>query len=161
MSIRTQDHIELELERGFAGGERSEPEGRAQRTAGGAPAAGGPRTRAARELSEELVEDALERVRAGLPVGELPEEVRERLTDGLIDELLGGARGEKEVLGPGGVLGDLTRRLVERAMEAELTGHLGYRAWPGAAGRGGQLAQRRAAQDAVDRSRPGADRAAA
>jgi putative transposase len=29
-------------------------------------------------------------------------------------------------VGPGGLLADLTRRLVERAMSAELTEHLGY-----------------------------------
>ena len=132
MSTRTLKHIESE-ELGHAGVERSEPRGRAQRNAGGATVAGG--LPAGRELSEELVEDALDRLRAGLPVGELPAEVRERLTDGLIDELLGGARGEREVLGHGGLLGDLTRRLVERAMGAELTDHLGYE--PGEAPLGG------------------------
>ncbi len=90
-------------------------------------------------LSGELVEDALYRVRAGLAVGELPDEVRERLTDGMIDELLAssGARSEREVVGPGGVLGELTRRLIERAMAGELTEHLGYepgQAPPGGAG---------------------------
>jgi putative transposase len=44
----------------------------------------------------------------------------------LIDELLAGARSEEEIVGPGGLLADLTRRLVERAMSAELTEHLGY-----------------------------------
>jgi putative transposase len=44
----------------------------------------------------------------------------------LIDELLAGARTEEEIVGPGGLLADLTRRLVERAMSAELTEHLGY-----------------------------------
>jgi hypothetical protein len=63
---------------------------------------------------------------AGPPVAQLPDGVRERLSDELIDELLAGARGEEEIVGPGGLLGDLTRRLVERAMDAELTGHLGY-----------------------------------
>jgi putative transposase len=138
MSTRTQQHIELEQELGFAGVERSEPGGRVQRNAGGAPATGGlPAGRAGRELSQELVEQALERVRAGVAVGELPQEVREQLTDGLIDELLAGKRGEAEILGPGGLLGDLTRRLVERCMEAELTEHLGYehgQAPPGGAG---------------------------
>ena len=90
-----------------------------------------------RELSEELLDQAFDRVRAGLPVGELPEELREQLTDGLIDELLAGRRGEAEILGPEGLLGDLTRRLVERCMESELTEHLGYehgQAPPGGAG---------------------------
>jgi putative transposase len=56
----------------------------------------------------------------------LPETVRERLSDELIDELLADRRGEAEIVGPGGLLADLTRRLVERAMAGELTDHLGY-----------------------------------
>jgi putative transposase len=44
----------------------------------------------------------------------------------VIDELLAGARTEEEIVGPGGVLAQLTRRLVERAMAVELTEHLGY-----------------------------------
>ena len=59
-----------------AGGLRSEPGGRAERPAGGAPL---------REL-------------------ELPGEVRDRLSDEVIDELLAGARTEEEIVGPGGVL---------------------------------------------------------
>ena len=81
-----------------AGGVRSEPGGRAQRPAGEAPMA---------------------------EVG-LPQEVRDRLSDEVIDELLAGARTEEEIVGPGGVLAQLTRRLVERALHAELTEHLGY-----------------------------------
>jgi putative transposase len=61
-----------------------------------------------------------------VPVDELLPIARERLSDELIDELLAGARTEQEIVGPGGVLADLTRRLVERAMSAELTEHLGY-----------------------------------
>ena len=57
---------------------------------------------------------------------ELPAAVRDRLSDELIDELLAGARTEEEIVGPGGLLAALTRRLVERAMSAELTEHLGY-----------------------------------
>ena len=104
--------------------ERSEPGGRAQLDdvarglASGAPGR--------RQLRQELVDEAIDRARAGVPIGELPDELRERLTDGLIDELLAGRRGEADVFGPGGLLGDLTRRLVERAMAAELTEHLGY-----------------------------------
>src|SRR3954468_13723503 len=81
-----------------AGGVRSEPGGRAQRPAGGVP------------MTEV----------------ELPQEVRDRLSDEVIDELLAGARSEEEIVGPGGVLGQLTKRLVERALHAELTEHLGY-----------------------------------
>ena len=72
----------------------------------------------------------------GPPVGEatatprsvrerLPSEVRGLLSDELVDELLAGARGEEEIVGPGGLLAGLTKRLVERAMEVELTDHLG------------------------------------
>src|SRR6266536_3355303 len=56
----------------------------------------------------------------------LPDEVRDRLADEVIDGLLAGARSEGEIVGPGGVLAQLTRRLVERALSAELTEHLGY-----------------------------------
>ena len=85
-----------------AGGARSEPGGRAQRPAGAARPPQGP------------------------PPLELPGEVRDRLADEVIDELLAGARSEEEIVGPGGVLAQLTKRLVERAMSAELTEHLGY-----------------------------------
>jgi hypothetical protein len=37
-----------------------------------------------------------------------------------------GAISEEEIAGPGGLLAQLTKRLVERAMEVELTDHLGY-----------------------------------
>src|SRR6266700_4837804 len=80
-----------------AGGMRSEPVGRAQ-PAGVAPSFG----------------------------IELSPEVRDRLADEVIDELLAGARTEEEIVGPGGVLAQLTKRLVERALSAELSEHLGY-----------------------------------
>src|SRR5204862_2001312 len=62
------------------------------------------------------------RVRAA--VGELSD--GSRLPDEVIDELLAGARTEEEIVGPGGLLAQLTKRLVERALEVELTEHLGY-----------------------------------
>lgn len=55
----------------------------------------------------------------------------------MLDELLAGARTEEEITGPGGLLAQLTRRLVERAMEVELADHLGYESHqepPGGAG---------------------------
>jgi putative transposase len=61
----------------------------------------------------------------GEPI-ELPPELREQLSDEVIDRLLAGARSEEEIVGAGGVLAQLTKRLVERALQAELTGHLGY-----------------------------------
>jgi putative transposase len=76
------------------------------------------------------------RVGAGEPLGEpapppgilegLPDGMREKLPDELVDELLAGARSEEEIVGPGGLLAQLTKRLVERAMDVELTDHLGY-----------------------------------
>lgn len=59
------------------------------------------------------------------------------LPDELIDELLAGARTPEEITGPDGLLQRLTKRLVERAMAAELTDHLGYehgQAPPGGSG---------------------------
>jgi len=81
-----------------AGGMRSERVGRAEQPAGGAPSFG----------------------------IELSPGVRDRLADEVIDELLAGARSEEEIVGPGGVLARLTKRLVERVMAAELTEHLGF-----------------------------------
>jgi hypothetical protein len=85
---------------GSAGGLGSEPVGRAEQPAGGAPPLPG--------------------------VELLPPELRERLSDEVVDQLLAGARTEEEIVGPGGVLAQLTKRLVERAMSVELTEHLGY-----------------------------------
>ncbi len=87
---------------GSAGVSRSEPGGRAQRNASG------------REVDRPP------------GVGDLPRGLRELLPDEVVDELLAGARGEEEIVGPGGLLSQLTKRLVERAMEVELTDHLGY-----------------------------------
>src|SRR5947209_2622613 len=56
----------------------------------------------------------------------VPDDLRGKLPDELVDELLAGARTEEEIVGPGGLLGQLTKRLVERAMEVELTDHLGF-----------------------------------
>src|SRR5215218_2437628 len=102
MPTKDTQNIEASERGPRAGVSRSEPGGRAQRGARAARAPGGP------------------------PLAELPPEVRDRLSDELIDELLAGARSEEEIVGPGGLLADLTRRLVERAMSAELTEHLGY-----------------------------------
>jgi putative transposase len=46
-------------------------------------------------------------------------------TDKYLDDLLKGKTAE-EIMGEGGVLKELTRRLVERALEGEMTDHLGY-----------------------------------
>jgi putative transposase len=46
--------------------------------------------------------------------------------DALLDELLKDYTDPKDILGEHGLLRQLTQRLVERALEAELTAHLGY-----------------------------------
>jgi putative transposase len=102
MPTKDTQNIEASERGPRAGVSRSEPGGRAQRGAGAARAPEGP------------------------PLAELPPELGDRLSDQVIDELLAGARTEEEIVGPGGLLADLTRRLVERAMSAELTEHLGY-----------------------------------
>src|SRR6184192_4220540 len=94
---------------------RSEPVGRVERDGGAAP--------------------------DRLAVEQWPLEFRERLSDELIDELLAGARTEEEVVGPGGVLAQLTKRLVERALRAELTEHLGYEPHPMSRTRSRQVAR--------------------
>ena len=45
--------------------------------------------------------------------------------DKLLDELLKG-KSPEEILGENGLLKDLTKRLVEHALEGEMTYHLGY-----------------------------------
>jgi putative transposase len=57
---------------------------------------------------------------------EVAEQLKTLLPDEVIDELLAGACSAEEITGPGGLLSQLTKRLVERAMEVELTDHLGY-----------------------------------
>jgi putative transposase len=56
----------------------------------------------------------------------MPDEIRRQLPDELVDQLLAGANTEEEIVGPGGLLSQLTQRLVERALEVEITDHLGY-----------------------------------
>jgi putative transposase len=103
-----------------------------------------PSTKEKKNLQSELVSD---RYGAGEPLGEpapppgildrVPDEMRSKLPDHLVDELLAGADSEEEIVGPGGLLSQLTQRLVERAMEVELSDHLGYephREPPGGAG---------------------------
>src|SRR5919201_6288122 len=106
-----------------AGDERSEPGGRGTGGAGGtlrASAAGARRG----ALAAGVVDDAVNRARVRQAVGPLAD--GGRISDEVIDELLAGASSEEEIAGPGGLLAQLTRRLVERAMEVELTDHLGY-----------------------------------
>ena len=50
-------------------------------------------------------------------LGRVPDDLGGKLPDELVDELLAGAKTEEEIVGPGGLLSQLTKRLVERAME--------------------------------------------
>ena len=95
--------------------------------AGGEPLGEPPATpsgsRKRRELSRAGVDDAVERATLRRMV-QRPD--GERIPDEVIDQLLAGAGTEQEIAGPGGLLARLTERLVERALEVELTDHLGY-----------------------------------
>jgi hypothetical protein len=64
-----------------------------------------------RELSQELIDDAVDRMRLGSML-ELPD--GGRISDEVIDQLLAGARTEEEIAGPGGVLAQLTKELVSQ-----------------------------------------------
>ena len=94
-------------------------------------------------MTQERVEEALERARLRDAIGtlseqerrelaetmvaemaegrELPGEFNEQLLDAMLGALIAGKRSEREILGSGGVLGELTRRLVERALQEELS----------------------------------------
>ena len=50
----------------------------------------------------------------------------EREADEIMDKLLQNYRSPEEIVGEGGLLAQLTKRLLERAMAAELTDHVGY-----------------------------------
>ena len=94
MSTTIPSRLDESTDPSAAGAERSEPGGRAKRGGGGGRRVGRP---------------------------ELADELKALLPDELLDELLAGARTEEEITGPGGLLSQLTKRLVERALEVELT----------------------------------------
>ena len=111
---------ELDLDRALAlaSDERSEalPNGIAARGLGGGgvlPAG----------LVDEAVDRAVDRRRVRQALN-MPDD--RRVSNELLDELLAGASTEQELAGRGGVLANLTKRLIERAMEVELTDHVGY-----------------------------------
>ena len=91
-------------------------------------------------LSEERSDPATVERRGslpGLPAGPELGEPAVEISDEVVDALLDGASTAEEIAGPDGVLAQLTRRLLNRALEAELTAHLGYpagQAPPGGAG---------------------------
>src|SRR5437763_8400782 len=109
---------------GLTGDDRSERK-RAEIGAGrprrGAPAADPP------TVSPGLVDEAVDRAAGRRRVRQaLGMASDRRISDEVIDELLAGASSEEEIAGPGGLLAQLTKRLVERAMEVELTDHVGF-----------------------------------
>jgi len=55
----------------------------------------------------------------------MAEQKKDKQVDELLDRLLEG-KSPEEIVGGGGLLEDLTTRLLERALEGELTDHLGY-----------------------------------
>jgi len=55
----------------------------------------------------------------------MAEKKQDQDVDAMLDRLLEG-RSPEEVVGSGGLLEDLTKRLLERALEGELSDHLGY-----------------------------------
>jgi putative transposase len=114
MPTTMQDHIESQELVFPAAGERREPVGRPERTGGGAPVAEPPAGPRGRELSPELVDDAVGRAGARRCVRQALGVPSDRRIS------------EEEIAGPGGLLAQLTKRLVERAMEVELSEHVGY-----------------------------------
>lgn len=49
-----------------------------------------------------------------------------QVSDEMLDELLGNTQSAEDLFGRGGLLKNLTKRLMERLLEAEMTNHLGY-----------------------------------
>jgi putative transposase len=122
---RELEALELGIAPGLPGAETGEFVERAGRGAGqprrGARAGHPP------VLSPELLDEAVDRAAGRRRVRQalqMPSD--RRISNEMIDELLAGASTEQEIAGPGGVLAQLTKRLVERAMEVELTDHVGY-----------------------------------
>jgi putative transposase len=120
-----REAFELGIARGLPGDDSGELVERVGIGAGqpsrGAPAGHAPTV--SREVVDEAVDRASGRRRVRQALG-MPSD--RRISDEVIDELLAGASSEEEIVGPGGLLAQLTKRLVERAMAVELTDHLGY-----------------------------------
>ena len=86
-----------------------------------------------------------------------PQESQDRpgveIREEILDELLGEYRGPQDLLGPGGLLKKLTAALINRAMGAELTHHLGYE--PGEQPPENQLNRRNGLSDKTLRTEAG------
>jgi putative transposase len=48
------------------------------------------------------------------------------VTNDMLDQLIGNAKTQEDLFGEGGVIKDLSKKLIERVLEAEMTHHLGY-----------------------------------
>ena len=123
---RTVDHVSqlTEAELGLAPALDRDERSEALAIAGAARLSG---PAAGRSLPDGMAEEAVDRARVRRRVREavgVPKDPR--ISDEVIDELLAGACTEEEIAGPGGVLAQLTKRLIERAMEVELDDHVGY-----------------------------------
>src|SRR6201993_5320376 len=117
--------LELGIAVGSPGDDRSELAERAE-SGGGRPQRGA-RAGPPPTLSAGVVDDAVDRAAGRRRVRQalgMPSD--RRISDEVIDELLAGASTEEEIAGPGGLLAELTKRLVERAMEVDLPDHGGY-----------------------------------
>ena len=101
----------------------SDPGGAGGEPLGEAPATSSRPSKQRSRLGERLIDDAVDRARLRSMVKRGD---GERIPNEVIDGLLAGASTEEEIAGPGGLLAELTRRLVERAMDVELTDHVGY-----------------------------------
>ena len=116
--------FELGMTRGLPGDDPGELVERGEIGAG-QPPRGAPAGHSRR--SRRNVDHAVDRARGRRGIRQalgMPSD--RQISDEVIDELLAGAATEEEIAGPGGLLAELTKRLVERAMEVELTDHLGY-----------------------------------
>jgi hypothetical protein len=107
---------------GMPGDDRSEFVERAEIGAGH-PRRGAPSADPPAGVIDEAVDRAAGRRRVRQALG-MPSD--RRISNEVLDELLAGASTEEELAGPGGLLAELTKRLVERAREVELTDHVGY-----------------------------------
>ena len=79
----------------------------------------------------------------------------------VLDELLKDYKKPEDVIGESGLLKQLTKALLERALNTELTHHLGYEKHERATEKRGERAERGQREDAGDRARrdAGADSA--
>ena len=48
------------------------------------------------------------------------------VTNDILDELIGNAKTQEDLFGNEGVIKDLSKKLIERVLDAEMTHHLGY-----------------------------------